>query len=111
VFNARLTTGGALRPFLPAALGRKIPKQGARPKARPAPRHPRTMLMLQGCVQPALSPNTNAAAVCLLDRLGIGIVNAAQAGGCGASPLTAHARCSMHRSQAARSSRACSGSA
>jgi glycolate oxidase iron-sulfur subunit len=71
------------------------------------------MLMLEGCVQPALSPNTNAAAVSLLDRLGIGIgiVNAAQAGGCGASPLTAHARCSMHRSQAARSSRACSGSA
>jgi Fe-S oxidoreductase len=69
------------------------------------------MLMLEGCVQPALWPNTNAAAARVLDRLGISIVNAAQAGCCGASPFTAHARCSMRRSQAARSSRACSGSA
>jgi Fe-S oxidoreductase len=53
------------------------------------------MPMLQGRVQPALSPNTHAAAVRLLERLGIGIVDAAQAGCCGASPLTAHARCSM----------------
>lgn len=32
MFDALLHTGGALRPFLPASLGRKIPKQGARPK-------------------------------------------------------------------------------
>jgi glycolate oxidase iron-sulfur subunit len=43
------------------------------------------MLMLEGCVQPALSPNTNAAAARVLDRLGISIVNAAQAGCCGAT--------------------------
>jgi glycolate oxidase iron-sulfur subunit len=85
VFDALLKTGRALRPFLPAALGRKIPKRGARPKARPVSRHPRTMLMLEGCVQPALSPNTNAAAARVLDRLGISIVNAAQAGCCGAT--------------------------
>ncbi|MFL9960907.1 glycolate oxidase subunit GlcF [Paraburkholderia sediminicola] len=85
VFDALLKTGRALRPFLPAALGRKIPKRGDRPKARPAPRHPRTMLMLEGCVQPALSPNTNAAAARVLDRLGISIVNAERAGCCGAT--------------------------
>ena len=66
VFGALLTTGRATRPFLPAALGRKIARRSVRPHAgtnpRPAPRHPRTMLMLEGCVQPALSPNTNAAA-------------------------------------------------
>ncbi|MFM0060171.1 glycolate oxidase subunit GlcF [Paraburkholderia phytofirmans] len=89
VFNALLKTGRAMRPFLPAALGRKIPRQGARvnagTKPRPAPRHPRKMLMLEGCVQPALSPNTNAAAARVLDRLGISIVNARQAGCCGAT--------------------------
>jgi glycolate oxidase iron-sulfur subunit len=85
VFDALLKTGRALRPFLPAALGRKIPRRSARPKARPAPRHPRTMLMLEGCVQPALSPNTNAAAARVLDRLGISIVNAERAGCCGAT--------------------------
>lgn len=85
VFDALLKTGRAMRPFLPAALGRKIPKRSARPKARPAPRHPRKMLMLEGCVQPALSPNTNAAAARVLDRLGISIVNAGRAGCCGAT--------------------------
>lgn len=84
-FAALLETGRALRPFLPAALGRKIPKRSARPKPRPAPRHPRKMLMLEGCVQPALSPNTNAAAARVLDRLGISIVNAGRAGCCGAT--------------------------
>ncbi|WP_281665155.1 glycolate oxidase subunit GlcF [Paraburkholderia fungorum] len=89
VFGALLKTGQAMRPFLPAALGRKIPKRGARPDAgtepRPASRHPRKMLMLEGCVQPALSPNTNAAAARVLDRLGISIVNARRAGCCGAT--------------------------
>ncbi|PZR44327.1 glycolate oxidase subunit GlcF [Paraburkholderia fungorum] len=89
VFGALLRTGQAMRPFLPAALGRKIPKRGARPDAgtepRPASRHPRKMLMLEGCVQPALSPNTNAAAARVLDRLGISIVNARRAGCCGAT--------------------------
>ncbi|MDE1008667.1 MAG: glycolate oxidase subunit GlcF [Paraburkholderia fungorum] len=89
VFGALLKTGQAMRPFLPAALGRKIPKRGARPNAgtepRPASRHPRKMLMLEGCVQPALSPNTNAAAARVLDRLGISIVNARRAGCCGAT--------------------------
>lgn len=89
VFRALLETGQAMRPFLPAALGRKIPKRSARPNAgtesRPASRHPRKMLMLEGCVQPALSPDTNAAAARVLDRLGISIVNARQAGCCGAT--------------------------
>lgn len=41
--------------------------------------------MLEGCVQPALSPNTNAAAARVLDRLGISIVDAREAGCCGAT--------------------------
>jgi glycolate oxidase iron-sulfur subunit len=49
--------------FLPAALGRKILKQSAWAKTRPAPRHPRTMRILEGCVQSALSPNIDAAAL------------------------------------------------
>jgi uncharacterized protein GlcG (DUF336 family)/heterodisulfide reductase subunit B len=40
--------------------------------------------MLEGCVQPALSPDTNAAAACVLDRLGISVVPAPRAGCCGA---------------------------
>jgi glycolate oxidase iron-sulfur subunit len=42
------------------------------------------MLMLEGCVLPSLSPNTNAAAARVLDRLGISITPVRQAGCCGA---------------------------
>jgi glycolate oxidase iron-sulfur subunit len=85
VFGALLKTGQAMRPFLPTALGRKIPGRSARAKTRPELRHSRRMLMLEGCVQRALSPNTNAAAARVLDRLGISIVNAERADCCGAT--------------------------
>jgi glycolate oxidase iron-sulfur subunit len=42
------------------------------------------MLVLQGCVQPALAPETNAAATRVLARLGIELVAAPGAGCCGA---------------------------
>jgi glycolate oxidase iron-sulfur subunit len=42
------------------------------------------MLVLAGCVQPALAPDTNAAAARLLDRIGISLIEAKGAGCCGA---------------------------
>src|SRR5213079_2744265 len=50
----------------------------------PAPRHARKMLALAGCVQPALSPDINAAAARVLDRIGISLVEEKGAGCCGA---------------------------
>jgi glycolate oxidase iron-sulfur subunit len=44
----------------------------------------RTMLMLQGCVQPGLRPGINAAAARVLDRAGITTLEVAAAGCCGA---------------------------
>jgi len=41
------------------------------------------MLVLEGCVQPALSPATNAATARVLDRLGITLVREPAAGCCG----------------------------
>ena len=76
--------GRLARPILPQTLRSKVPSTpwaaGERPRTG---RHARRMLMLEGCVQPSLSPNTNAAAARVLDRLGIEIV-AAPAGCCGA---------------------------
>ncbi len=82
--RALVATGQAVRFLLPKRLADKLPRT-----ARPAPprslaRHARTVLLLEGCVQPALSPNTNAAAARVLDRLGLGVVPAAEAGCCGA---------------------------
>lgn len=85
VFDALLKTGRIARPFLPRALQKKIPPKAVAAKPRPTTRHARSMLMLEGCVQPSLSPNTNAATARVLDRLGISIVNASRAGCCGAT--------------------------
>jgi glycolate oxidase iron-sulfur subunit len=85
VFNTLLKAGRAVRPMLPKALGDKIPAQQIAAKARPPQRHARRMLMLEGCVQPSLSPNTNAATARVLDQLGISIDNAPQAGCCGST--------------------------
>jgi glycolate oxidase iron-sulfur subunit len=41
------------------------------------------MLVLAGCVQPAIAPSINAAAARVLDRMGISLIEAAGAGCCG----------------------------
>ena len=82
--NALVATGAAVRCLLPKPLAGKLPRAKASPPSWPSGRHTRTVLMLEGCVQPALSPNTNAAAAQVLDRLGVSVVPAAQAGCCGA---------------------------
>ena len=79
VFGFLLALGRALRPLLPGALRQKIlPRRPAGPW--PAPRHARKMLVLRGCVQPALAPSINAAAARVLDRMGISLIEAP--GGC-----------------------------
>jgi glycolate oxidase iron-sulfur subunit len=83
LFGPLLRLGQLARPLLPAALRRKIPRSTAPAATRPSSAHARRMLVLEGCVQPALSPATNAAAARVLDRLGITLLGAAGAGCCG----------------------------
>ncbi len=84
LFASLLGVGRWLRPVLPFALQHKIPAQVPAAGAWPAARHARRMLMLAGCVQPALSPDINAASARVLDRLDISLVEAPAAGCCGA---------------------------
>jgi glycolate oxidase iron-sulfur subunit len=72
-----------LRPALPPALRRRIYPAGDAPPWPPA-RHPRIMLALGGCVQPALAPSIDAAAARVLDRLGISLLRIPESGCCGA---------------------------
>jgi glycolate oxidase iron-sulfur subunit len=75
--------GQALSPLLPAGLRARVP--APRPQTSWTPlRHARRMLVLDGCVQPTLAPNINAAASRVLDRLGISLVRVPEAGCCGA---------------------------
>ena len=83
VFDPLMRIGRAVRPLLPRTLKKKVTP--AKPSgAWPAPRHRRTMLMLEGCVQPTLAPNANSATARVLDALGISVVRVANAGCCGA---------------------------
>jgi glycolate oxidase iron-sulfur subunit len=93
LFDPLLRLGQLARPLLPAALKRKVPA-AAPAAAKPWPQndHARKMLVLEGCVQPSLSPNTNAAAARVLDRLGVTLLRAASAGCCGAVSFHLDAR-------------------
>ncbi|MFB4394728.1 MULTISPECIES: glycolate oxidase subunit GlcF [unclassified Pseudomonas] len=84
LFKALTRGAKALRPLLPQALHAKLPRHEQPAKRRPTPVHARRVLMLEGCVQPSLSPNTNTAAARVLDRLGISVTPAREAGCCGA---------------------------
>jgi glycolate oxidase iron-sulfur subunit len=83
LFASLLALGRVVRPALPAALKESVP-EAAPAGPWPATRHARRMIVLAGCVQPALAPEINAAAARVLDRLGISLVEAPGAGCCGA---------------------------
>ena len=83
LFAPAMKLGQAVRGLLPASLKNKVPaKQAA--GVWPTRAHARKMLMLAGCVQPAMMPNINSATARVLDAVGIQTVLAAKAGCCGA---------------------------
>ena len=84
LFKGLVNGGQMFRALLPDALQDKLPRNAVMPASRPVISHARQVLMLEGCVQPGLSPNTNAAAARVLDRLGISVIPAREAGCCGA---------------------------
>jgi glycolate oxidase iron-sulfur subunit len=82
LFTVALRVGQMVRPILPAFFKTKIPKTIPPAAWHPA-RHARKMLVLRGCVQPALAPSINAAAARVLDRIGISLLEVPGAGCCG----------------------------
>ncbi|WP_085717965.1 glycolate oxidase subunit GlcF [Pseudomonas sp. B28(2017)] len=84
VFKSLVSSGQVFRALLPGPLQGKLPRRIYPAKPRPMTLRERQVLMLEGCVQPSLSPNTNAAAARVLDRLGISVIATREAGCCGA---------------------------
>ena len=83
LFAPAMAMGQLVRPLLPASLKNKVPpKQAA--GSIPTRAHTRKVLMLEGCVQPSMSPNINAATRRVLDAAGIQTLTAPKAGCCGA---------------------------
>ena len=83
LFGPAMQLGQLVRPLLPAALKSKVPASSAA-GVWPVRQHGRQMLMLAGCVQPAMMPNINSATARVLDAAGIQTLVAADAGCCGA---------------------------
>jgi glycolate oxidase iron-sulfur subunit len=83
LFAPAMKLGQSVRAFMPPALKAKVPapqNAGAWPTAT----HARKVLMLAGCVQPAMMPNINTATARVLNACGIETVVPPAAGCCGA---------------------------
>ena len=83
LFAPAMKLGRLVRPLLPKALQNKVPAPVAAGQL-PTRTHAHKVLMLEGCVQPAMAPNINAATMRVLDAAGIQVVVASKAGCCGA---------------------------
>jgi glycolate oxidase iron-sulfur subunit len=83
LFGVAFRTGLALKPLLSQSLQDKLqaPRAAGR---RPARAHTRKMLVLEGCVQPAMAPSINAAAARVLDAFDVQLLTERNAGCCGA---------------------------
>jgi len=88
LFKPAMKLGQAVRPLLPATLKNKVPASASASAHRwPTRSHARKVLMLMGCVQPAMMPNINSATARVLDAAGIQTLVAEDAGCCGAIRL------------------------
>ena len=82
LFAPAMKTGQMLRGLLPGGIKAKVPE--ARSSGNlPTQTHERKVLLLAGCVQPAMSPNINSATARVLDACGIQTVVEPLAGCCG----------------------------
>jgi glycolate oxidase iron-sulfur subunit len=82
-FAPAMKLGQSVRALLPGKLKAKVPplqRAGRWPKGQ----HAHKVLMLEGCVQPAMLPNVNTATARVLDACGFEVVRVAKAGCCGA---------------------------
>ncbi len=85
LFSFALAVSRTVKSMLPAALANKVLSKRTS-GTWPPNRHARKMLVLAGCVQPAMAPSINAATARVLDHLGISLLVAPNAACCGAIP-------------------------
>jgi len=84
IFTPLLRAGQFVRPLLPATLKKRIPAYRKPGSALPVRQHTRSVLLLNGCVQPSLAPQINNATIRVLDALGISTIMENTSGCCGA---------------------------
>ena len=83
MFTAGMAMGKAVRSMLPESIKKKVPaKRATLPFANTA--HTRKVILLKGCVQPAMMPSIDSATSVILDALGIQSMVVQESGCCGA---------------------------
>jgi glycolate oxidase iron-sulfur subunit len=83
LFTPAMKMGQMMRPLVPGALKSKVPEKRAIGEI-PTAQFSRNVLILEGCVQPAMAPTINAALRRVLAKLNIGVRTASAAKCCGA---------------------------
>lgn len=83
LFGLAMSAGKFVRPLLPAAVRAKVPERRD-PGQWPGRKHARKVLILNGCVQPAMHPGIDSATARVLDRIGVEVIQDAKSGCCGA---------------------------
>ena len=84
VFSFALKTGQLFRPLMPITLRRGIPARENTKLDWPDREHARKVILVEGCVQPALQPNIDRAAAIVLDTMNIQSLRIKASGCCGA---------------------------
>jgi glycolate dehydrogenase iron-sulfur subunit len=84
IFMVVLKIGQTVRSLLPKRIQNSVPSKARNAGTWPSARHKRKMLALDGCVQPAIAPNINAATARILDKIGISLIRVEKANCCGA---------------------------
>jgi len=82
-FASLIKLGLIFKPLLPTVTQKKIPTL-SEASSWPNKHHSRCMLVLEGCAQSVVTPDTNIATARILDRLGIELITAEKSGCCGA---------------------------
>ena len=85
LFSVGLGMGRMVKALLPEALSKYVTSRRDE-GSWPAAVHARKMLVLDGCVQPAMAPSINFATARVLDKLGVSLIRVDKAGCCGAIP-------------------------
>ena len=83
LFEPAMWLGKVVRPMLPPSIKAKVPARADR-GAWPDRAHARQVILLNGCVQPAMLPRIDFATARVLDRLGIQAIQESRGGCCGA---------------------------
>ena len=96
-FSLAIKTGQLFRPLLPKSIKQNIPQTQNKNLDWPSTKHKRKIILVEGCVQKSLQPDTDKTAAIVLNRMNIQSLRIKAAGCCGALSHHLNAEAESHR--------------